>query len=76
MTSDNSALNAQDKENAELYKSLRKRLRLEDKDSPLYEQTLALYNEITKELINVTKRIYNERSETQSLEKPQDEKDL
>jgi len=76
MSSDNSALNAQDKENAELYKSLRKRLRLEDKDSPLYEQTLALYNEITKELINVTKRIYNERSETQSLEKPQDEKDL
>ena len=75
MTSDNSALNARDKDLARLYKSLREALRLSNKNEPLYEHSLALYNEVTKELINVTRKIYDEREETQSLEKSQDEKD-
>jgi len=75
MTSDNSALNARDKDLARLYKSLREALRLSNKNEPLYDHSLALYNEVTKELINVTRKIYDERSETQSLEKSQNEKD-
>jgi len=75
MTSDNSALNARDKDLARLYKSLREALRLSNKNEPLYEHSLALYNEVTKELINVTRKIYDEREETQSLEKSEDEKD-
>ena len=75
MTSDNSVLNARDKDLARLYKSLREALRLSNKNEPLYEHSLALYNEVTKELINVTRKIYDEREETQSLEKSEDKKD-
>lgn len=75
MTSDNSALNARDKDLARLYKSLREALRLSNKNEPLYEHSLALYNEVTKELINVTRKIYDEREETQSPEKSEDKKD-
>lgn len=74
MTSDNSVLNARDKELARLYKQLRKQLRLEDKNSPVYGKSLELYNDITAALINVTRKIYDE-PETKSLEKSQDEKD-
>ena len=76
MTSDNSALNARDKKIALEYKnlneSLKEALRLEDKNDPMYVHAKALYDIITSQLIEVARKIYDEREETQSLEKPED----
>jgi len=74
MSSDNSEFDARYKELALLYKRLKESLRLDKINDPLYEHSKALYDEVTKELINVTRKIYDDRQESQSLQKPQDQK--
>lgn len=74
MSSDNSEFDARYKELALLYKRLKESLRLDKINDPLYEHSKALYDEVTKELINVTRKIYDDRQENQPLQKPQDQK--
>lgn len=62
--STNTTFNARDVLLARIYKELR----LADKDEPLRNESLKLYNQITLALIGVTERIYDET-------KPQDEED-
>lgn len=75
MTSDNSQINAQDLDVAKRYSRLKtaleEALRLEDKNDPMYIYSKALYNEITSQLIDVTRKIYDERQkQDESLKKP------
>ena len=70
MTSDNSQLNAEDKAIALKYKnlneSLKDALRIEDKSDPMYIHAQALYDIITSQLIEVTRKIYDEREQKQN----------
>lgn len=70
MTSDNSQLNAEDKAIALKYKnlneSLKDALRIEDKSDPMYIHAQALYDIITSQLIEVTRKIYDEREQNQN----------
>lgn len=75
MTSHNSQINAQDLDIAKRYNNLKttleQALRLEDKDDPMYIYSKALYDEITSQLIDVTRKIYDERQkQEQQLKKP------
>lgn len=64
MSSDNSHINAQDRETVKEYKYLRKALakylRLNDKNDPSYIHSKALFDKVTKELINVTRKVYDD----------------
>jgi hypothetical protein len=55
----NTTINARDELIAKLYQ----KLRLDDENEPLRDETLRLYNQITLELIEVTEKIYG-KSET------------
>jgi len=75
MTSDNSQINAQDLKVAQRYSDLKaaleEALRLDDKEDPMYVYSKALYDEITSKLIDVTRKIYDERQkQDESLKKP------
>ena len=67
----NTTINARDELIAKLYQ----KLRLDDENEPLRDETLRLYNQITLELIEVTEKIYG-KSETkdETEDKPQIEK--
>ena len=55
----NATINARDELIAKLYQ----KLRLDNENEPLRDETLRLYNQITLELIEVTEKIYG-KSET------------
>jgi hypothetical protein len=57
--SEKSKLNAREKLCAQLYKQLR----LDNEKEPLHGETLALYNSITNELIQIAKKHYEEANE-------------
>jgi len=73
MTSDNSQINTHDKIVVEEYNKLKDALkgalRLEDKNDPMYVHAKSLYDEITNQLINVARKIYDERQD-QDQDKP------
>jgi len=65
----NTTINARDELIAKLYK----KLRLDDENEPLRDETLRLYNQITLELIEVTEKIYGKsEDEDKTEDKPQD----
>ena len=74
MKSEMSELNAQDKIVAEKYANLRKMLRLYDVDDPMYLHAKTLYDDVVQSLLEVTRKIYDEQQQNQSIKKPQDQK--
>jgi len=64
----NTTINARDELIAKLYT----KLRLDNENEPLRDETLRLYNQITLELIEVTEKIYGKsETETETEDKPQ-----
>ena len=64
----NTTINARDELIAKLYQ----KLRLDNENEPLRDETLRLYNQITLELIEVTEKIYGKSEDKDEDEdKPQ-----
>ena len=64
----NTTINARDQLIAKLYT----KLRLDNENEPLRDETLRLYNQITLELIEVTEKIYGKtETKDETEDKPQ-----